>query len=313
MFKRLFNRNPEETTAPESPSEAAEDKKPPQSEAAVESVPERIAPQTAAPQPPSPNHLLAQAMQSVAESDNPQTRAALYQAFLQGHFWMPIAAPPDNPTGQDVQVQVPGLQDPEGNKLLAVFTDAEALAAFIPNSPYLAVPTMDFFRMAVGTDIQYVAVNPWPPEGQPTRPGGRLMRFEFEALARGEMPQLPQQAPQAQSGEIPQGQQVQISRAETSLPLSAIEELKKAAQYEPIRTIFYLQMQMPPNPPVQALAFELTHTPPQTVIRDMFEALANRLRPHLEQQVEALQFITVDGPGVEQCRQAGETLYVRER
>ena len=137
-----------------------------------------------------------------------------------------------------------------------------------------------------------------------------LMRFEVEALARGEMPVLPQPPPQ--TGDAAQSQQVQIARAEAPLPETAVEELRKAAQYEPIRTIFYLQLLLLPNQPVKALAFELTHTPPESVVKDMFEALANRMRPHLA-EIEALQFIAVDGPGVEQCRQAGEILYVRER
>ena len=131
MFKRIFGSNSDaETVAP------TDDKKPPQSEqvepaiTAAAETPLRLGEQAAPelPQPPPANEPLAFAMQAVAESDNPQTRAALYQAFLRGHFWMPIAAPPENPEGQDVQVQVPGLQDQEGNKLLAVFTDAEALA-----------------------------------------------------------------------------------------------------------------------------------------------------------------------------------------
>ncbi|GAC1645306.1 MAG: hypothetical protein NVS9B15_02840 [Acidobacteriaceae bacterium] len=318
MFKRMFQR----TTTPSSP-EAEMPERVMERANPEETLPEPGAPEIGSArtsvqppqdaQPPA-NELLVQAMLKVAQNDTRETRVGLYEAFLQGFFWMPIAAPPEGvEAGQQVdggaQVQVPGLQDQEGNKLLAVFTDGEALGAFIPNSPYLAVPTRDFFRMAAGTDIQYVAVNPWPPNGEPVRPGGRLMRFEVEALARGEMPGLP---PQAGHGEVPAGQQVAVSKADSPLSQSAVEELRKAAQYEPIRKIYYLQVQMAPNPAAKTLAFELTHTPPQSVVKDMFEALANRLRPYLE-GFDALQFITVEGEGAVQCGQAGETVYVRER
>jgi hypothetical protein len=258
-----------------------------------------------------------QAIANVAANDNLQTRQVLYQAFVSGHLWTPIGQPLPNVEsgsaieGQDVQIQIPSLQDPQGNKLLAVFTDAEALSHFAPNMPYIAVPGFEFFRMAASTDVVAVLVNPTPPNAEPIRPGGNLLRHEFEALAQGRMPQIGQQPQQEQAQQPAQNNQANIGPAASPLPDAALEELRKAAKYEPIAAIYHLQMQMPPNAPSRALAFELTHTPPQTVIKDMFEAIAERIRQHMPQG-EPVQFITVEGEGAQQCKQAGETLYVKE-
>ena len=71
------------------------------------------------------------------------------------------------------------------------FTDEEALRNWNKTIPWIALQGTAFFQAVDSTEAEEIVINPYEPENPNSkmiRPGGRVTRWEFEALAEGRIP-----------------------------------------------------------------------------------------------------------------------------
>ena len=143
------------------------------------------------------NAELLQAMDKVARADTREHRTALYRALLDSRLLMPTPEIPSELKGKAREVVVPErvnlqivlINDRDGRSSTAVFTDVEALRNWDPNTPYLEIASRAYFEMVRQSPVVAIIVNPFDPVRKMIRPGGRLMRFEFDSLADGYIPE----------------------------------------------------------------------------------------------------------------------------
>jgi hypothetical protein len=163
---------------------------------------------------PNPEPLLL-AMNTVAQRDTPDNRTKLYREFL--NSWLLLCVPElpqDSKVGMSVlasgmNISVATRVNANGDKVLPVFTDQAALANYDPNSPYLAFPAVEAFKIALRIGTVEVVVNSFDPVRKPIRVGGTLMLRELEALAQGMIPK-PMLNGRGQVLVIPKGTELQI-------------------------------------------------------------------------------------------------------
>jgi len=119
--------------------------------------------------PDEGNAALAQAMHAVAMNDNADTRKKLYQELLASMFLIPVPELPKG-LGPGMQKMETGMElplysavDSDQVRFTVAFTDLGALRNWDPNTPYLGLKAIDFFRFLLGTDIQDIQINPFDP------------------------------------------------------------------------------------------------------------------------------------------------------
>jgi len=124
-------------------------------------------------------------MLEVAMDDNPVTRGKLYEAYLKGGIVIPVGSDTSTRTDGGWEVDVICVTDSEGHPAAAIFTSEEALLRWRPDGPkYMVLPGREAFEFLSELALDRVYVNP----GSPT--WGMLMRPEFEALSRAELPRI---------------------------------------------------------------------------------------------------------------------------
>jgi hypothetical protein len=196
---------------------------------------------------PNPESLLL-AMQTVGQRDTDGNRAKLYGEFLRSWLWFCVPEFPEGwkpgmtvlPAGMKISVATP--DNAKGEKVLPVFTEPTALANYDPNSPHLAFPAIEIFKMAVKLGVAEIIVNPFDPVRKPTRAGGTLTRREFEALAEG---MIPQRTPdgKGQVLTVQEPVQVQIGRCQDPARDDIRSQLDgTAARFPEVEKIFRYRM-----------------------------------------------------------------------
>jgi hypothetical protein len=264
--------------------------------------------------PPNPEPLL-KAMNAVAREDSPGNRTNLYRQFLNSWLWFCVPEFPEGwkagmtvaPAGMQISVATPN--NAKGEKILPVFTDPEALANFDPNSPNMAFPAPEIFKMAIKIGVEEVVVNPFDPIRKPIRAGGNLTRREFEALAQGMVPQFTQDGT-GQVLTIQKPTQVQIGGCKAP----ASEELKTklcatAAKYPELEKIFRYRMMYVETETVSdvyGLVCSLEDEPFHAMTRDLMSSI----QPFVPQN-EYVDFTVVDASRMELMQKHGEVIYQR--
>src|SRR5438105_4585246 len=100
---------------------------------------------------------LVQAVQAVAQDDNPQTRQSLLSAFVQSTVIVP--------TVRDGKNALPMLlRDPEGHLALPAFTDLSAISRTLrewgsSESSYNSVQGTDLFSFALQHEVDAIVIN----------------------------------------------------------------------------------------------------------------------------------------------------------
>jgi len=140
------------------------------------------------------NPALLRAIQNVASADSPQNRDKLYRLLLDSVLFIPVREVPDvlrhgtGDTGRPCDISLQQLRDKQQKPVTPAFTDEAALRNWDPNTPFLGIRAREYFRMVKSTEISAILINPFDPIRKMLRPGGRIARFEFEALAEGLVP-----------------------------------------------------------------------------------------------------------------------------
>jgi SseB protein N-terminal domain len=197
--------------------------------------------------PPNPEPLL-QAMHTVALNDTPENRGKLYREFLNSWLWICVTELPKDlksgittlSTGMNIPVPTPN--NAKGNRVLPAFTDPTALAKYDPNSPHLAFPALEVFKMALQLQVAEVVVNPFDPIREPIRPGGIVTRREFEAMAQGMIPERTSDG-KGQVLRVQTPTKIQIGRCKTPVSSEMRAQLRiAAATFPELHKIFRYQM-----------------------------------------------------------------------
>jgi hypothetical protein len=134
---------------------------------------------------------LTQAMRRVAQEDSPKARRALYEQLLKTSLLLPKPGEPGDPeVGKSMvlrggsEVQIITVRNPQGQPIMAAFTDPGALLAWRPEgSRYVALRTQDALSLAIANGMSGVIINPSGPVG------GELTRREMIVLAEGGIPE----------------------------------------------------------------------------------------------------------------------------
>jgi len=196
---------------------------------------------------PDPKPFL-QAMHTVALNDTPENRGKLHREFLNSWLWICVTELPEGwkpgmttvSAGMTIPVATPN--NARGSRVLPVFTDPAALANYDPNTPSMAFPAVEIFKIALQLGVGEVVVNPFDPVRKPNRPGGIVTRREFEALAQGLVPQRTPDG-KGQVLTVQKPTQIQIGRCKT--PASSeikIQLVTTAAKFPEVEKIFRYQM-----------------------------------------------------------------------
>lgn len=157
----------------------------------------KLPPSAADEQPDFAKSPLPAAMLAVAHEDSLQNRRTLYQSMLNTWFVVPTReAPQDKPGFHSTPTNIADSfsleHDSEGQLVAVAFTDEEALRNWNMSIPWVALQGTAFFQAVASTEAEEIVINPYDsgdPNSKMIRPGGRVTRWEFEALAQGDIPQ----------------------------------------------------------------------------------------------------------------------------
>lgn len=137
------------------------------------------------------NPAVVDALAAYQRAPSIETARAMYQSLLTAALILPESGNHSGPpqtgvTSQPAQVQLQMLRAPNGDQALPAFTDTRHLRAQFPQgTTFRVIDAPVIAQMMLGTQVPLV-LNPGP--------GGAslaLPRKALEALARGEIPQLP--------------------------------------------------------------------------------------------------------------------------
>jgi hypothetical protein len=151
--------------------------------------------------------------------------------------------------------QITGITNANGVTVTPAFTDYKALWNWDPNTPRVAMQAKAYFGMLVPLSFQEVLINPFDSRRKRIRPGGRVTRREFEALAKGELPQ----AKPAIQGVYPKaGTKLRFKKAERNFPDDAMKRIAEALiQFEDVQGAFILAIACGDEQPHRAIAVRL--------------------------------------------------------
>ena len=256
-----------------------------------------------APDPPRfDNSPLPAAMLAVAHHDSPENRRVLYESMFKTWFLAPTKdAPADKPGFHDIQEDTAAsfsLEHDSAGQLVAVaFTDEEALRNWNKSIPWIALQGTAFFQAVLSTQAEEIVINPFEPEDPASkmiRPGGRVTRWEFEALAQGLIPQEQPEDPDAET-QPAQPQSVLVSMPKRMPSAEMFNALAGAAKAFPeVVAMYFAQVTYPQGrshwtvavefapgvsnqhtaPAMSALTKEARHVFPKDAMTDCFPASA---------------------------------------
>src|SRR5260370_11883310 len=127
---------------------------------------------------------ISRALRAVVETDTPTTRRTLHNALTKQRLILPVPRVPDklerDASGRlqkHLRLDFLSIQDRNGRKFLAVFTNPEALKKWKSDAPtWIAVDAPSICRVAVASDHPAVRINPGNPHSvAPTLEAMRML------------------------------------------------------------------------------------------------------------------------------------------
>jgi type III secretion system (T3SS) SseB-like protein len=115
---------------------------------------------------------ISRALRAVVEADTPTNSRNLHDALTRQRLILPVPRVPDNlerdasrRLQKHLRLDFLSIQNRNGRKVLAVFTNPEALKKWKSDAPtWIAVDTPSICRMAVASDHSAVRINPGNPD-----------------------------------------------------------------------------------------------------------------------------------------------------
>jgi hypothetical protein len=161
--------------------------------------------------------------------------------------------------------------------LVAVaFTDEEALRNWNKTIPYIALQGTAFFQAVLSTEAEEIVINPFEPEDPASkmiRPGGRVTRWEFAALAAGNAPQS------AADADEPESQSVLVSMPKHMPTAEMLDKLCDAAKNSSeVSGMYFAQVSYPDGEPHWTVAVDFVPAATDQQMRQAIAALAKEAR-----------------------------------
>jgi hypothetical protein len=238
------------------------------------------------------NPRLLKAIQEVALKDTPENRKKLYTEFLNATLIFPTPEITGKPglqiAAEQTTFQITGITNANGVAVTPAFTDYEALWNWDPNTPSVAMQAKDYFGMLVPLSFQEVLINPSDSRRKMIRPGGRVTRREFEALAKGE---LPQAKPAIQTVYHRAGTKLRFRKAEREFPDDAMKRIAEVLnKFEDVQGAFILIIAYGNEQPHRAIAVRLAMPLSEERQRLLAKLVLEIVRPLLQEK-EAFDLI----------------------
>jgi hypothetical protein len=238
-------------------------------------------------QPKFDNAALLAAMLAVAHHDTSENRRILYESMLKTWFLVPTrdTALPATPGFHDIKEDIARTfsleHDPAGMVVLPTFTDEEALRNWNKTIPWIALQGAAFFQAVVGTDVEDIVINPYEiedPASKMIRPGGRVTRWEFEALAQGRIPQ-PDSESSEEETEPESPQPVLLSTPKIMPPKELFDALIDAAKNIPaVEAMYFSQITDTHGESRRGVAMDFVPGTSEEMITRTFERLGKKVR-----------------------------------
>lgn len=249
-------------------------------------------------------------MLAVAHNDSPTTRRVLYDSMFETWFLVPTSdpSPADTPGMHDIREDTASSfsleQDSSGQWVAVAFTDEEALRNWNKTILWIAMQGISFFQAVNSTEAQEIVINPFEPadpNSKMIRPGGRVTRWEFEALAQGRHPGDAEQEAEAQS--------VLVSMPKHMPSAEIFTALASAAKVFPeVTGMYFAQLIYPAGHPHKAVAVEFVPDVTDDQIEPAMSALekeAHRLFP----RKETVDLLLASSPLGQSVTNTGEKFY----
>jgi hypothetical protein len=220
------------------------------------------------------NQELIALMQSLAEEETLEKRAAFHQMLLDSQLLLPAPAPPATEDGE-LEEDIPLLtfEDDAGATVLVAFTDEEAALAWAPDdAEFVALRGLDLLLIAVQNRIDELVLNPGSIN---TR---HLHREAFEAVAL----QGTFDHPEGRIHGPAAGTTVLIAPPDETPPVSwwrTMEEI--LSHYPSVETAYFFRLQMAPQGTRHVIGVELyagmSLDAQERLMADLLEELENIL------------------------------------
>ena len=276
----------------------------------------RKEPESSQEAPKIDNAQLIQAMIDVGNSGTALNWSRVYQLLMESTLVIPVAELPQmrKPEGgetTEVDISLVRLNDDQGRALTLAFTDEEALRNWNTEVRALSLKGRQFFQMLKGSEIAAILINLYDPANKPIRPGGRLTRFEFDALGQGLIPGRPDESGTIQMTATEE-KQIMVNSPSTTLAEDILQPLRMTARYLPgIDELYLFELQFEGEAPHDAIGVDLRpHIPPESW-KPITQNLGRSIHGKLEGK-NFLEFVRVEGPLGDAIRQKGKKLLSEE-
>jgi hypothetical protein len=259
------------------------------------------------------NTALLRAIQSVASADSPQNRDRLYRLLLDCTLLIPVREIPDSlrrgsrSPGSLGDISLQHLRDRQHMPVTPAFTDEAALRNWDPNTPFLGIRAREYFRMVKATEIGAILVNPFDPIRKMLRPGGRIARFEFEALAEGIVPG-PLDSSGALHMTLSEGRTARVGPPAKSLPGNLVDAMVAAARRTTeIRQLYLFDMALDSGDAHAVIGVDLAGPLEPSGLQPVLKRLADAVHPLLAGR-SYLDFMVLSDSLGEEIRKIGTRL-----
>ena len=252
-------------------------------------------------------------MHEVAAHDEPGTRKALYDAFLESMLLVPVPripgelAPGLQTVSAPIELQLTTIVSRNHALATPAFTDLEALRNWNPNALYLGIKAQDLFRFVMSTEIQEVVMNPFGPAGKMIRPGGIVTRAEMGLLAQGVAPL--KVGPANLQFQLKANERVMIGLP-SQPPGPEVEQLLQAcaAGLAEIAALYLFQMATQQGGSHTVIGIELKTVASQERQAEIAGRLGESIRPGLKSG-QALDFMFVGPPLIDQMKRLSKEIF----
>jgi hypothetical protein len=262
------------------------------------------------------NSQLVQAMIDVGNAGTALNWSRVYRLLMESSLVIPVAEVPQmrKPEGgetTEVDISLVRLADEQGRALTLAFTDEEALRNWNTEVRALSLKGRQFFQMLRGSEIAAILINLYDPANKPIRPGGRLTRFEFDALGQGLIPSRPDA-----SGTIhmtaTEEKQIIVTPPSRMLTEEILQPLRMTARIMPgLNELYFFELQFEGEEPHDAIGVELSPHVPMESWKPITQNLGRSIHGKLEGK-KFLEFVKVEGPLGDAIKKKGKKLLNEE-
>lgn len=259
------------------------------------------------------NAELIQAMAVAGETGSAESWKRAYRLLMESRLCIPVLGVPElaksgpDGEGKAFNISVVRLKDSQGHPVTLAFTDEEALRHWRPELRAVRIPGREFFRMIKQTDVSGVLINFHDPEQTTLRPGGRLTRFEIEALAQGIVPGRPDASGRVEMT-VSADSTIEVNGVSQPPAQQVLDALCSTARtILDIKELYLVELTFEGEEPHNVIGVEFF----EPVFHDRWQAITKSLAESVNKLLEArsfLEFVRVEGALGGAIQRKGRTL-----